>query len=88
MARVFTTSFQFQGETYTALVSLAGKSVSVRLMDGSMEVEVPYEEFSSYGAAFTEGEAPNLVSAVLSAIRTCGVALPDEHPSGTERQAL
>lgn len=82
MARVFTTSFQFNGHTYTALVSLINKSLTIRLMDGTFEIVVPRDELASYKSAHDYGEAPNLLTAVLSAVEACSARLQDGSSAG------
>lgn len=82
MARVFTTSFQFNGETYTALVCLVNKSLTIRLMDGTFEIVVSRDQIASYKAAHDNGEAPNLVGAVLAAVEACSARLQEGFSAG------
>lgn len=88
MARVFTTTFQFNGETYTALVSLIDRALTIRLLDGTFEMMVPGEQVASYKATRDYGDAPNLITAVLAAVEACGVGLQDASPSSQGKDTL
>lgn len=88
MARVFTTTFQYNGETYTDLVSLVDRALTIRLMDGTFELMLPAEQVASYIASGDYGDAPNIIAAVLAAVEGCGVRLQDASSAGQGENAL
>lgn len=88
MARLFTTSFQFDGKTYTALVCLVDQSLTIRLMDGTFEMVVPRDQIAMYKAAHDYSETPNLIAAVLSAVEACGARLQDGSSAGNGENSV
>lgn len=44
MARVFTTTFQYNGHTYTALVTEQKKSLTITMVDGTLQLVLPLGE--------------------------------------------
>lgn len=68
MAQVFTTTFQYNNQEYTALVSESDTSLTITLQDGSMKLVLPQDALPPRNKdAFVAG-AQNLVAALLAAV--------------------
>lgn len=47
MARVFTTTFQYDSRTYTALVTELENSLTITMVDGTLQLVVPLGNYPS-----------------------------------------
>ena len=78
MARVFTTSFQYNGLNYTAIVSQVGTSVSIMvphtelhelLPNGRISYNPSEEDAANH---FTEAHTQRLVNHIVAAVEATG----------------
>lgn len=82
MARVFTTTFQYDSRTYTALVTELENSLTITMVDGTLQLVVPLGELPL--SAETEPEAnaahrqevQSLVRATLQAVNAARTRQP------------
>lgn len=78
MAKVFTTSFQYKGDTYSAVVTQSGTSVNISLPDTDLHTLMPdstvvhrtNEEEELTSAQATQYQ--DLLAAILAAVEASG----------------
>jgi patatin-like phospholipase/acyl hydrolase len=87
MARVFTTSFQFRGVTYTAIITQVDGSIYIRVNDPALQETFPLGELRYNHEQGLELEAQgltdsqDLIVAVLSALKEDGIPKCSPKPS-------
>lgn len=69
MVQVFTTTFQYSGQEYTALVTEKGASLTITLIDGSLQLVLPLDALPPFGKETSIAEAQSLVTALLAAVQ-------------------
>lgn len=92
MAKVFTTSFEHNGQTYTALVTQLDDSLTIRLLDGSLELFLPGGKFSGITKTGTDGvdlssKTDSLVAAILAEVQAKGAWQENNPQSGVRGES-
>ena len=78
MARVFTTTFEYNGETFTAIVTQANDSVCIRIVNDALHPLLPSEglHFSSTSGILqkleSKAETQNLIQAIIKGLESQG----------------